>query len=184
MEDVVIRKVKEFIKEQGLEIKEVNQGEDGYVTIKTSTSNIRSIGMKAYLNFIGNKEHTVGYDSLTFYPSADLYSFSNQVISEDPHTKPEDVRDNIHDVLKKYVEKEEIEVTQNESGNFDGACLFDFTVTSSYRNGSMAEAAYLNYAIPSHKGKSKELLSFFIQNLQKEDHFVQPLHSDSDDLDE
>lgn len=168
MKELVIKKVTDFIKEQGLEVADVREGGDGFITVQTKTSNIRRIGMKSFMEFIGNRDHTIGYDQVTFHPSADLYSFSYQAVSEDPHVKSEDVKENLHDVLGKYVEKEEIEVIQDDTANLDDAALFNFTVTSSAHNGLMAEAAYLNYATPSHKAKSKELLTQFVQDLQKQ----------------
>ena len=173
--NIVIKKVKEFIQEKGLEIKNVEENESGSVTISITEPKIRQIGLKPFLDYMGVQQSIVKWEYVEFVPEADLYSFNGQIVSQDPTTKEEDVKAGlIAEAFGGLISEEEIEVKQDDTQGLDGLSVFNFTVTSNRQSGVASESAYLEFALPPGT-KTSVLLNDFaneIEDLSGNNNFI------------
>lgn len=167
MRDIVINQVKRYIESKGLQVQGIEDNDNGSVRIQTATSNIRSIGLKDFLAGLGINEFRVGYDAVDFFPEADIYSFTYEILTEDPFAKIDDVKANLLTVLGKIIEPEEIEVKQKMGRKVaDGTNNFVFTVISSQAKGRRAERAYLEFALPPLT-KMKVRLREYVESMEQ-----------------
>lgn len=146
-----IEGLKKYITDRGLEVSGVESNDDGSVRVNTTTSNIRSINLKEYMEYSGFSEYRIGYDAVDFYPDqADIYVFESEILTEDPTLKIDEVKQGLINEFEGVIQASEIEVKQKMGRKVaDGTNNFVFTVTTNQTAGRLAERMYLHKMIPT-----------------------------------
>ena len=145
-----IEGLKKYITERGLEVRGIEPNDDGSVRLMTTTSNIRSINLKEFMEYSGYTEYRIGYDAVDFRPEeGDVYTFQYDILTEDPMLKVEEVKQGLLAEFEGVIQESEIEVEQKMEQVAEGTNSFTFTITTNNTAGQLAESMYLQKMIPA-----------------------------------